>query len=44
MGNKMKQKHVKSTKGQYIGPIKTPDPAPTSEGEKKKKSKVKRRN
>ena len=35
-------KIVKSTSGQYIGPIKTPDPYPT-DGGKKKKTKTKRR-
>jgi len=36
-------KEVKSTRGQYIGPVRTPNPAPTSEGNKKKTSKVKKR-
>ena len=35
-------KIVKSTKGKYIGPVKTPDPYPTGPG-KRKKTKVKRR-
>jgi len=35
-------KRVKSRGGQYIGPVRTPDPYPTDAG-KKKKTKTKRR-
>ena len=35
-------KQVKTTKGKYLGPERTPNPAPTSAGGKKK-AKVKRR-
>ena len=34
-------KRVKSRGGQYIGPVKTPNPAPTTAGERKKTAKAK---